>query len=181
MTKTGYPPNLPEIKEGIRIMWHAGYYDGPLSGVAMYEGVPHYFDCRHQYISREMRGKVYRTFWVYRLTDDEWKTIKYWHDEFGLHVGRHTDYEWNETEGRLMRSIGTLNQCGSNYHKEMYYDRRVAFDIGNGGSVESKIDRRNQVIGYVTWDVLFGMPWKPWRRIRKKKARERVSGKEEGA
>lgn len=178
--KSQHPPHVPEIKEGVVPLWHAGYWDGPLSGICRYQGEPHYFDNRRVYHGREMEKKVGRTFWLYKLTPEQWKPIEYWHSEWRLHVGTHCDYEWSEENKRYQRAAGT-NGLSNEYYKEMYYDRRAAYDKENGGGIEHNIDRYNQVVGYFIWDVLMGKPWFPWRRPRKKKAREKsVLGEEKG-
>lgn len=177
--KSQYRPNLPEIKEGVRILWTAAYYDGPLSGVALYNGVPHGFELKREYDGREMRKQVWRTYWLHKFTDEQWKEVEYWHNEFRLHVGQHCDYEFAPASGKLQRVVGH-GGADMAYFKEMFYDRKEAFEKEHGGSLDNRIDRYNQTVGYVTWEVLFGNPWTEWRRPRKKKARERVSREKEG-
>jgi hypothetical protein len=38
-------PQLKDDGESFRMLWHCNYYDGPMSGVALVAGAPHWFDC----------------------------------------------------------------------------------------------------------------------------------------
>jgi len=161
-----WPPNSPQIKEGIRILWESGRYDGPLSGVLEYQGQKCYFDLKRDYMSRRLSKMVGRTYWVYKLTEEQWKEIEYWHEEFRFHVGTHCDYTWNEEKKDLERGFGKFSN-DMNYCKEMYYDRYSLFAKearATGGTAHDKIVRKTQTIGWITWDVLVGRPWKEWKK-----------------
>lgn len=173
--KSEHPPNVPEIKEGIIPLWHSGYYDGPLSGFCMYKGEPHFFDMKREYLGKRLWKSVYRTFWIYKLTPEQWEFEKYWHNEFRLHVGTHTDYEWNETEKKYQRFAGRLSSFSSNYWREMYYDRA---EKARRESTVHQIDRRSQVVGWAIYDVVFGGAWFEWQRHKKKKAQNVATQKE---
>lgn len=179
--KSQYPPNIPEIKSGIVPLWHSGYYDGPLSGYCMYRDSPHYFDLKHEYVGKISRRKVFRTYWLYKLTPEQWEFELYWHNEFRLHVGTHCDYNWDEGALRYSRTTGSA--CTSMaYTKEMYYDRVDRAQKENNVSVSNTLDRHNQVVGWAIYDVVFGKPWYEWRppkTPRKKKAKN-VAGEKEG-
>jgi hypothetical protein len=169
MVKREHPPNVPQIKEGIVPLWHGGYWDGPLNGICMYQGEPHFFEMKKEYHGKVLGRKIGRTYWIYKITPEYWEFDKYWHGQFCLHVGNHTNYVWSEEHKRYNRFVGT-NPSSPNYWKEMYYDRYEAAHaemlVKNPAVIN--IDRRNQVVGWAIWDVVMGMPWKEWRRPRKK-------------
>lgn len=70
----------------LTMLWHAGYYDGPLSGMADLDGEMVWFDLEEENDDR------YRTFNLYRLTDEESEIHIRNHQEFRDKVGNHADY-----------------------------------------------------------------------------------------
>jgi hypothetical protein len=170
MTKRIYPANSPEIKEGIKILWESGRYDGPLSGVLEYNGDKCYFDIKREYYSKEYGYNPGRTYWIYKLTEEQWKEISYWHEEFRLHVGTHCDYGWSEKYQEYERNEGNLIEitdiADHEYSKEMYYARVKIHNEKNGDIIDS-INKKTQTIGWCSWRVLVGKPWKEWRKTRR--------------
>lgn len=165
-SKREHPSQVPEIKKGIRILWHCAYYDGVLTGFAKYKGKPHYFALKKDYHSKYMGRKVGRTFWLYKLTDEQWKVAEHWHNEFRVHVGSHCDYKWDRKR-KSYREAGNSSGASMSYWKEMYYEPVAAYEKEHG-SIEQNLDRYNQVVGYATWDVIYGKTWTEWRRPKKK-------------
>jgi hypothetical protein len=73
----------------IYMLWHSNYYDGPLSGMALYEGKKVWFEC-----DEWEHDNLYhmRTFNLYELSEEEIAEEEYWHELFRKHVGWHSDY-----------------------------------------------------------------------------------------
>lgn len=71
-----------------RLLWSLGHYDGPMSGIALYNGRPHYAKC-HQWIG----SKKPRYFWLYPLTDEEIRQEQLYQEMFRHYYGPHCDYE----------------------------------------------------------------------------------------
>lgn len=155
-----------EIKEGIRILWSLGYYEGVLSGIAQYNLQKCYFECKRQYYSKELEKKVYRTFWVYSLTKEQLEEFEYWHKEFNIHIGYKSDYYLDEVDKKVKRFRHDAGGC-EEYKKEMFWERFLLFNIQNKPTHE-KIDRKKQLLGWTTYDCLFQRPWKEWRRRRRR-------------
>lgn len=88
MTTYDYNGKTYHELEGARLVWRLSSYDGPMSGIATYQG-QFYFGRCHQ--SPESRKPRY--FWLYSLNDEELaKEIKY-QEFFRKHIGLHTDYD----------------------------------------------------------------------------------------
>ena len=49
--------SIPQAK-GVKFLWHSGYYDGPLSGMALWEGKHYWFECEFDYGWREIRDPI---------------------------------------------------------------------------------------------------------------------------
>lgn len=107
------PIALPELRhpEDVRLLWHNGYWDGVLSGIASYMGRECWFGCPDP-------ARCHREYVVYPLTDQEIKTERHWHDLFRAHVGSHTDYTYDES-GRRSRPIASVKARAS-WH--LFYD-----------------------------------------------------------
>lgn len=78
---------MPIALTGVRILWHCGYYDGPLNGIAEYQGRRYWYSATN--------GESYDTR-VYELLDlsaEQLADEEYWHALFCEHVGIHTDYD----------------------------------------------------------------------------------------
>jgi hypothetical protein len=72
------------------MLWHAGYYDGPLNGMALYNGQYVWFDCFSDDYQEPYYGmRVYR---LYELSEKEMKEQFNHHSKFRKYVGHHTDY-----------------------------------------------------------------------------------------
>ena len=71
----------------LTMLWHNGYYDGPLSGVAEYNGNKVYFDC-----IEEVDETGARIYGLYELSPEDIEYEEHWHNLFRDMVGCHTDY-----------------------------------------------------------------------------------------
>ncbi len=73
-------------QQNLVMLWHENYYDGPLSGMADFNGTMVWFDLEDENEDR------YRTYNLYRLTDEERDVFCRHHKEFQEKVGTHCDY-----------------------------------------------------------------------------------------
>jgi len=83
------PPfaGVPQVRRArVQLLWHVDYQDGPLSGVALFEGRYHWFAVANA--QAEVRAAL-----LYPLDADEWQTELEEHRRFQRFVGRHTDYD----------------------------------------------------------------------------------------
>ena len=114
-----------ESKGNKRILYHLNYWDGPISGVVLWDGIKQYFhqideivekitmsddewssyceECvRDGYeIDNEDRIEYdrYRIFAVYDTPRDYINSIEYDHKQFQKYVGNHTDYDIDGKKG----------------------------------------------------------------------------------
>lgn len=90
-------------KDEIIFLYHSGYWDGPLSGVCLYQGERLWFNNVHDYQSKTEDGKYLdmRIYALHRLTAEEWKQEDYWHNLFKKHVGTHTSYKDGKRAGKV--------------------------------------------------------------------------------
>lgn len=162
------------ITEGVKILWHDGYYDGPLSGVVEYQGKKHYFIHRHEYFNSPLHRNVYRSYWICYLTDEQWKRISYWHEEFCLHVSTDTEYHYDEEKEQYTRSR-ERTEYNEHYAQEMFFERYEK-DIIDNGPIEKGLEK--QIVGWCVSDVLYGRPFKDHRRSsNNKKKKKQPAGK----
>lgn len=76
-------PDHPKIV----MLWYSDYYDGPLSGLATYNGKKVWYVCV------EMDEVIdIRKFGIYELSDAELAEEEHWHGLFQELVGYHCDY-----------------------------------------------------------------------------------------
>lgn len=106
---------IPTVKlEDVKMLWHSGYWDGPLSGIAVYDGKKYWFE-----IVREIMGgnedEFYRTrlFALIKLSPEELAYEEENHERFRKYVGHHTDYD---EEGK--RAVGKVHP--QSMHKKFY-------------------------------------------------------------
>lgn len=97
-----------------RILWHSGFYDGPLSGMCLYNDEKHWFRLHEE---NEDTGD--RTFEIIKPTPEQLKIEEDRHALFQAHVGIHTDYDEN---GK--RPIGAIHPQ-SEHHKFYDVDRVI--------------------------------------------------------
>ncbi len=137
---------LKELREesggNTRMLWHSNYWDGPLSGVILWEGEKCWFDyADEEYVEiplteeelkewAEYEGitvdeieeddKIdydrYRYFNVYRVPKEVMGVIEYNHELFRKYVGTHTDYDENGCRHH--------NLVDSGEHHKFYNNRK---------------------------------------------------------
>lgn len=76
------------MSDSIHFLYHNNFWDGPLSGVCRIGDHQYYFDCINDY-HEALDLRIYS---LHELTEEEWKTEDYWHQEFEKYVGTHTNY-----------------------------------------------------------------------------------------
>lgn len=123
---------VPHVSRGrVRLLWHVDYWDGPISGLALFES-------RHCWFEVADRDGVERRALLYPLDDSEWTQEREKHLLFRRLVGRHTDYD---AYGR--RAVGDVlpSEAWTGFFdaqldadrpgKTIYTDRRpiASFDI----------------------------------------------------
>jgi hypothetical protein len=84
-----YYKDKDEDTEDAIMLWHSNYYDGPLSGLAVYKGKKVWFDCIQDEYDNLFNIRV---FGLYELSDEELEDEESWHQFFCDNVGRHTNY-----------------------------------------------------------------------------------------
>jgi len=72
-----------------RIMWHLEYWDGPQSGVLLYNNEIHYFKVQSV---GPVNEDWYRKHAVYEVSDDDKIRLTTTHAIWQAHIGLHTDY-----------------------------------------------------------------------------------------
>lgn len=75
----------------LKMLWHADYWDGPLSGMAELDGEPLWFSVVYGN-DEEDDYLDYRQYALYRMTDEERKIMFDRHRSFEENVGRHCNY-----------------------------------------------------------------------------------------
>jgi hypothetical protein len=123
----------------IELLYHSGYWDGPLSGVCLYQGERLWFNDVHDYHSKTEDDKYLdmRIYALHRLTVEEWKQEDYWHDLFEKNVGTHTSYK----NGK--RNYGEVHS--SETHKLFYGPSKKAWE---DGTRKSKDLNESNPVGY---------------------------------
>lgn len=113
---------FPDLDGHVQMLWHSGYWDGPLSGYVEVDGEKaHWVKCVADYINERPgeadascsedcpeypgAGKCCmkewdRVFLVYKLTPEQDTIERANHALFRKHVGTHTDYD--DEPGTLM-------------------------------------------------------------------------------
>lgn len=93
----------------MRLLWHSGFYDGPLNGMCLFNGQKHWFR-----LLDEDEQTQERTFEIVQLPDEEIAALEKDHAQFAKHVGTHTEY--NELNRRDHNGVRPLED----HHK--FYD-----------------------------------------------------------
>jgi len=81
----------------LKMLWHSGYYDGPLSGMAEYNGEMVWFQCNWSYppiedIHNIIETDSHRRYALYRLSDEDREELCR-HQMFRDMVGYHSDHD----------------------------------------------------------------------------------------
>ena len=72
----------------LTMLWHSGFWDGPMSGMASLNREYVWFDCTDMDLDD-------RAFTIYRLSDDDKIELVRQHRLFQQHVGHHCDHDPN--------------------------------------------------------------------------------------
>jgi hypothetical protein len=83
----------------MRMLWHISYWDGPLSGLCLYEGRMHWFQIKGDLEPDQEK----REFEIIALTDEQIRAEEEHHALWVKYVGSHCDYDENN-----QRAIGNL-------------------------------------------------------------------------
>lgn len=82
--------NYPQIPfEQVEILWETDYYDGPLSGVLLYQDEKHWFECEGAVTNRD------RYYLIYKLSPDQIKAEEERHEYFQKYTGTESD-KWKD-------------------------------------------------------------------------------------
>jgi hypothetical protein len=107
-----YYRELPQIAEkDVSLLWHDGYYDGPLNGILLYAEKIHWFQIFYPLRTDERRDRVdeegiswndyFVRYLVIQLSEEQIKEEKYWHELLQQRIGTNTDYD---KDGRRIQS-----------------------------------------------------------------------------
>lgn len=64
-------------------LWFVGYYDGPLSGVCLYGGSPHWYEVVDN-------NERWRRYVLKPLTSEQFDALRFAQEKFATYVGTHT-------------------------------------------------------------------------------------------
>ncbi len=95
--------NQPDLE----MLWHSGYYDGPLSGMARYKGEMVWFDCAEY---GDWGESSVRTYTLYRLNEDVKDEIIRRHKLFDEMVGKHSNHHPDLYDDRRCTDENTFNE-----------------------------------------------------------------------
>ncbi len=85
---------FPQIERThLKFLWYSDFWDGPLSGMLVYNGQKYWFEIFGEADETE---DFYRRFFVIRLTSTQIEEELKWHKLFEEKVGTHTTYDENE-------------------------------------------------------------------------------------
>jgi hypothetical protein len=76
----------------MRLLWHVGFYDGPLSGLCLYEGRVHWFQIKGGALDPDEER---RDFEIVALSDEQVQAEEERHALWVQHVGNHCGYDEN--------------------------------------------------------------------------------------
>jgi len=127
----------------VRILWHVAYYDGPLDGVAVCNGMHCWFEMIHE--DHEIRPRIaedgerwndyYARFLLVELTEEQFEEEKKWNDLFREKVGTHWDYD--EAGKRLPGSVKP---------QQMWWDYYLSLENRSPRDYSS-----NRIVGWFEW------------------------------
>lgn len=79
-------------REVVTLLWHSSFWDGPLSGMLLFNGERLWFEMVAENDDEDLRG-WYRRFAIVRLRPEQLTEEEAWHDLFRANVGWHSDYD----------------------------------------------------------------------------------------
>jgi hypothetical protein len=87
---------IPKLESRPRLLWHHNFYDGPLSGICLYQNKEHWFQMVDEIPFKEDDDyRLGRVFVIVELTPEDIKIESSNHNEFRKFVGTHADYDEN--------------------------------------------------------------------------------------
>lgn len=114
----------------LTMLWHSNYYDGPLSGVAEYNGEMVWFDCEDY---GDWGDDKVRSYALYRLTDEAKAVLISNHNDFREAVGHHCDHVPEQYSPFVCKNKEKFNEYYSknkNAHKEIYDNLKNGEKLG---------------------------------------------------
>lgn len=121
----GPPKSLPKLGTGdFTLLWHSGFWDGPISGMLSYDGREHWFEMIQENDIVE-EGRWYRRFAVVTLTRDQIDREHKVHEDFRQHVGTHCDYA-HDSQG--LQGVRPKEQWHLFYDEHLEYCRSQRFE-----------------------------------------------------
>jgi hypothetical protein len=100
----------------LQYLWINDYYDGPLTGMTLFNGEKHWFKIKR---ASNRRGNLY---FLYKLTPDQITHEEYWHKMFEKYVGTHWTYINGKRQAGGVHSSGQWNEyyeAAETGHKEL--------------------------------------------------------------
>lgn len=158
--------------ENVQILWHLGFWDGPLSGVLIFNNEMHYFDMIEEFEpvpidpddeDSDYDHGWYRKFGVYELSDDDKIRLITTHALWQGHMGLHTDYfplnartlRYSRIREKSKGSIPILHYGPTGKSDSSWQDFNKMKDRWE--SIHGKFEKGNrEPIGFVYYNQLFG-------------------------
>lgn len=110
------PEAFPRL-DGVRLLWHHDFYDGPLSGMCEHKGERLWFMTCNPIDGR---------FLCHRPTPEQAAVIESSHAKFQRMVGLHTDYDYDangcRSRGRFSYVNGVTEESFAQYYAEQKAD-----------------------------------------------------------
>jgi len=143
-----YRSKFTQIQEHeIRIMWHYGWYDGPLNGICAYRDKPHWFEqvfrdhysCTFTDTDGVEWFQLFERYLLIDLSDEQYQEELYWHNLHTEKVG--TYWDWDESGNRVRDGYFNSAEMISEYREAV--ESRKPRDFSN-----------NKIVGW--FDYLWG-------------------------
>jgi|GraSoi_2013_60cm_1033757.scaffolds.fasta_scaffold23308_2 hypothetical protein len=90
-------------RQEVRLLWHCGYWDGPLNGICLYQAERYWFEAIDPFDEEKDEYVYPRRMGIYMLSPEELCAEEEIHQHFQQYVGMHTDYD-----EKGQRSIGAV-------------------------------------------------------------------------
>ena len=114
------PDSLPKLSDAdFKLLWHCGFWDGPLSGMLLYAGKEYWFELIQEN-PQEPPIDWCQRFAVVALSPAELAKEHEVHDDFRKYVGTHSDYPRGEVlpqETHHLFYNRHLEYCRQNNHE----------------------------------------------------------------
>jgi hypothetical protein len=132
--------DVPQVPyDQVKLKWHSGYWDGPLSGLAEVNGQLVWFTFAEHGPDRrdeddEDGYRWYRRHWLVQLTPEQLEYEQAKHATFQEYVGTHTEYT---EEGKRTGEVNRRKDW------QVYYEK---YPPDNQPKYE-----QNEIIGWYEW------------------------------